>query len=98
MRYNTIQVAVDDGSNVVLDISKDHFHEVSTETELAISIEHFSPYKCCPRCGGEMGNALSRRVNVDICDYCGVLEAIEDFTNNRTSLKEWYIVKSEFNI
>ena len=38
----------------------------------------------CPRCGRDVmdeepaRNAMSRRVNVQVCDDCGTLEAFED--------------------
>lgn len=43
----------------------------------------------CPRCGqdtmnpaGVTRNALSRRLDVYICNACGTEEAIEDYTGN----------------
>lgn len=51
---------------------------------------------CCPRCGCDRmaadvsKNALSRRVDLMICDICGNIEAIEDFPENqKLPLEKW---------
>lgn len=51
----------------------------------------------CPRCGREVmdpkptRNALSRRAMVNICNRCGVIEALEDSRGERLPLAEWCI-------
>lgn len=52
----------------------------------------------CPRCGrmamneeSVTRNALSRRVDVYICDSCGTLEALEDMMDSRSPLTSWAI-------
>ena len=54
----------------------------------------------CPRCGlSKMShvpvqNALSRRVNIYICDECGMMEALEDMPGApKTPLSAWAIAK-----
>lgn len=52
----------------------------------------------CPRCGewrmdaDPVRNALSRRANVQVCDSCGMAEALEDYFGERIDLIEWNIV------
>ena len=48
----------------------------------------------CPRCGGKNGKALSRRMNIIICDRCGQIEALEDFYGTPTSLDDWYLFRN----
>lgn len=54
---------------------------------------------CCPRCGEFKlknpihTNALSRRGNFYVCDDCGTLEAVEDFTGKKTALSEYAACK-----
>lgn len=51
----------------------------------------------CPRCGCDnmnpdaARNALSRRADVNVCDVCGNIEAIEDLPNinQKLPLKKW---------
>lgn len=55
----------------------------------------------CPRCGkwamnkDPRRNALSRRIDVYVCDECGVLEALEDAVGEKTPLASWDIAKNE---
>lgn len=58
----------------------------------------------CPRCGKmAMGaesvthNALSRRIDVYICDTCGMQEALEDVAGSRTPLTAWAIAQAPEN-
>ena len=54
----------------------------------------------CPRCGRTMGsenvthNALSRRIDVYICDTCGMQEALEDLVDRITPLSAWAITQA----
>lgn len=51
----------------------------------------------CPRCGhyrmdaDPIRNALSRRADVQVCDQCGVEEALEDLSGARMPLTMWNI-------
>lgn len=54
----------------------------------------------CPRCGRDVmdeepaRNAMSRRVNVQVCDDCGTLEAFEDMPGGfQAPLEVWAIMK-----
>ena len=58
----------------------------------------------CPRCGGKMdshlaNNAFSRRAEIYVCDFCGMIEAIEDHNHARNpvfpklSLDRWYMFR-----
>ncbi len=54
----------------------------------------------CPRCGRmdmdekPARNAISRRINVYICDFCGTVEAIEDAVDSITPVEERVIIKN----
>lgn len=54
----------------------------------------------CPRCGrmamdeSPIRNALSRRVDVYVCNQCGTIEALEDAVGSVTPLEVWAIVTS----
>jgi predicted RNA-binding Zn-ribbon protein involved in translation (DUF1610 family) len=53
----------------------------------------------CPRCGhyrmdaDPIRNALSRRADVQVCDQCGVEEALEDLSGARMPLTMWNIAQ-----
>lgn len=53
----------------------------------------------CPRCGQMTmdeyvtRNALSRYADVQICDACGISEAVRVFTNSEIQLTDWYYFK-----
>lgn len=55
----------------------------------------------CPRCGrwamdaDPVRNAQSRRVDVYICDACGIEEALEGFAGQRQSLASWNIAQHD---
>lgn len=77
---------------------------ISKKEAAMLLIEHFSKkqkdgFFPCPRCGRmdmdekPTRNALSRRVNVYICDFCGTDEAVEDFIGAKITAEEWAIVK-----
>lgn len=58
----------------------------------------------CPRCGkmamdaeSATRNALSRRIDVYICDTCGMKEALEDIADSRTPLTSWAISQAPEN-
>ena len=55
---------------------------------------------CCPRCGMDRmnkdvsRNALSRRVDIMICDVCGNLEGLEDIPGNpKLPLEKWELIE-----
>lgn len=53
----------------------------------------------CPRCGNyrmakdPIRNALSRHVDIQICNSCGTDEAIRNFTNTNLPLTSWAIAE-----
>lgn len=72
------------------------------ENEAKSLIERFSEKQRgghfpCPRCGewrmdsDPIRNALSRRASVQVCDPCGMAEALEDFFGERVDLVDWAI-------
>ena len=78
------------------------YEESTKELEAAEKIMRFSKVQReynfpCPRCGlwamdkDPIRNALSRRVNVYICNFCGTAEAMEDFFGDEKKLSEWEI-------
>ena len=54
-----------------------------------------SSYRLCPRCGRDTmkqplhSNALSRHVDVYICDACGTEESILDYMHAQLPLISW---------
>lgn len=60
-----------------------------------------SGHFACPRCGrmtmnaeSVTRNALSRRIDVYVCDVCGMQEALEDMTGSISPLSSWAIAQS----
>ena len=54
----------------------------------------------CPRCGrmtmnaeSVTRNALSRRIDIYVCDACGMYEALEDMADSRMPLSSWAIAQ-----
>lgn len=57
-------------------------------------------YFACPRCGrmtmnaeSVTRNALSRRIDVYVCDACGMQEALEDMRTASPPLSSWAITQ-----
>lgn len=57
-------------------------------------------YFACPRCGrmamnaeSVTRNALSRRIDVYVCDACGMGEALEDMMDSISPLSSWAITQ-----
>lgn len=53
----------------------------------------------CLRCGAPLSgipavNALSRYANANICELCGIDEAVNDFVGNILPLTDWFVFKS----
>lgn len=55
----------------------------------------------CPRCGrmtmnaeSVTRNALSRRIDVYVCDTCGLQEALEDMVDSISPLSSWAIAQN----
>ena len=82
------------------------YEELCAEMAAKEKIERFAAVQSkfrwpCPRCGcwamdeKPTRNALSRRVDVYICDLCGRMEALEDFHEEAIGLRAWDIVKHE---
>jgi predicted RNA-binding Zn-ribbon protein involved in translation (DUF1610 family) len=52
----------------------------------------------CPRCGSDTmsdkvtRNALSRRVQIYVCDQCGTQEALEAFRKAEPPISSWWII------
>jgi len=81
---------------------EDEKAEFEAERVIAIAaqLQKNKRYSQCPRCGSSMmctdylfQNALSRRMDIYICDRCGVLEALEDMPGmKKLPLRKWYVV------
>ncbi len=82
------------------------YEEVCAEVEAKEKIDRFASVQSkyhwpCPRCGKwsmnekPSRNALSRRVNVYICDLCGSMEALEDLHGTPIGLRAWDIARHE---
>ena len=79
---------------------------IDKEEQAKMLIEQFSEKQrsghfACPRCGkmtmnaeSATRNALSRRIDVYICDTCGMQEALEDVADNRIPLTSWAIAQA----
>lgn len=77
--------------------------KILTEEAAKQLIERFAENQrgghfACPRCGkmamdaeSATRNALSRRIDVYICDTCGMQEALEDMAGIHTPLTAWAI-------
>jgi len=99
-----IMAAWDNGSRLNIAYGADSCHRVASEAEVKMSLEHLGKTRQtgprCPRCGAEptcydrQQQALSRRANILICNRCGNIEAMEDFTGNKSPLADWAIVKA----
>lgn len=68
------------------------------------SIRRFSEIQCagvfpCPRCGryvmssDPMRNAMSRYADIQVCDNCGMDEAIRDFSRTAIPITAWAIAE-----
>lgn len=81
----------DSGSSLNIAYGADQCHVVSTEQEAEVSLDYFGAHwrwgLRCPRCGKETEEpslyALSRRANIQICDRCGIEEALESIKAKR---------------
>ena len=65
-----------------------------------LSEEQQSKYNpVCPRCGISRmkprlsTNALSRRADIYVCDFCGTDEALRDALGYKDDVKDWYAIK-----
>lgn len=85
---------------------KEYMKELKNEVEAIHKIVRFASKQRefnfpCPRCGkwsmdkDPVRNALSRRVDVYICNSCGTAEALEDYTGQPMMLSDWEISKHE---
>lgn len=86
-------------------MSYEEFSEKIREMEAKVLIERFAKKQRdghfpCPRCGrwrmdaDPIRNALSRHTSAQVCDRCGVDEAIEDYRGSPRPLTSWNIVKN----
>ena len=99
-----IMVAWDNGSSLNVSYGADSCHRVASEVEVKVSLEHLGKTRQtgprCPRCGAKpdcyehQQQAISRRANIQVCNRCGNIEAMEDFTGNKSLLADWAIVKA----
>ncbi len=82
---------------------------IDREEQAKLLIERFAEKQegwhfACPRCGkmtmnaeSATRNALSRRIDVYICDACGMQEALEDVADSRIPLTSWAIAQAPEN-
>lgn len=99
-----IMVSWDSGGSLNVAYGADSCHRVASEAEVKVSLEHLGKARQtaprCPRCGAKpdcydhQQQALSRRANIQVCNHCGNIEAMEDFTGNKSPLVDWAIVKA----
>jgi len=99
-----IMVSWDNGSHLNIAYGADSCHRVASEGEIKESLDHLGKTRQtgphCPRCGAKPDSydhqqqALSRRADIQVCNCCGNIEAMEDFTGNKSSLADWAIVKA----
>lgn len=96
----SILVHWDTGSRLNVVYDEDQCHKVSTDAEIKVSLERYGEREkltVCPRCGAaptpaNQLQAVSRRVNIMICDQCGAEEALEEYAGNTRPLTEWFLV------
>lgn len=99
-----IMVSWDNGSHLNIAYGADSCHRVASEGEIKESLDHLGKMRqtgpCCLRCGAKpdcydhQQQALSRRADIQVCNRCGNIEAMEDFTGNKSPLADWAIVKA----
>ena len=102
-----IMVAWDNGSSLNVAYGADSCHRVASEAEVKVSLEHLGKMRQtgprCPRCGAKpdcydhQQQALSRRANIQVCNHCGNIEAMEDIAwggHQNLPLADWAIVKA----
>ena len=103
----TIHTAFDNGASLGIAYGADRAHRVATEEEAKVTLDHIGESQhedgFCPRCGANMPGspiryALSRRVNVMICERCGQTEAFEDAgMEEKLPLMQWKALRETQN-
>ena len=84
----SVMVAWDNGCGLSVCYGEDRCHKIAGEEEAKETLEWYAKHQKeenarCPRCGERMAgptarHALSRRLNIYICDEDGMREALED--------------------
>lgn len=82
----------------------EEFCEYLDDREAHAALERFGKVQTanitCPRCGKPdmkdpiHTNALSRFVNVYVCDKCGMAEALLSYTGTPPRLRNWAIIEA----
>lgn len=81
------------------------FVQIGEERTILDTVSEFSKVQRsghfpCPRCGryrmasDPIRNALSRHASVQVCDACGIDEAMRDFRGATLPLEEWAIARN----
>ena len=105
----SICVAWDNGGGLNVVYGHDRCHIVRTEEEAKATLLHAAEQQMdqsrCPRCGALIENphtrALSRQLNIKVCESCGTAEALEDFLvyqrkGTRKPFMEWAALQPEW--
>ena len=94
----------DTGSSLSVAWGADYAHKIRTEDEAKATLLRYAAAQHdgarCPRCGEVMPgklyrHALSRRLDIIVCDSCGQREALEDagIIKKKMPLMEWAAIK-----
>lgn len=105
----SIGVAWDNGGGLNVVYGQDRCHIVRTEAEAKATLLHAAARRMdqtqCPRYGALIGNphtrALSRRLDIKVCESCGTVEALEDLLvyqgkGTRKPLLDWAALQPEW--
>lgn len=96
----------DGGGSLKLILETDSFHVASAEEEAFAKLKRLAvhqPQERCPRCGAVITEAnrllaLSRRLDITVCEACGTFEGLEDAgMADKIPLTEWIAVKEGWN-
>ncbi len=105
----SIGVAWDNGRGLNVVYGQDRCHVVRTEAEAEATLLHAAARGMtqtqCPRCGAAIDDphtrALSRRLDIMVCESCGTAEALEDLLvyqgkGTRKPLLDWAALQPEW--
>ena len=97
----SIMVSWQGGGSLSAVYGEDRCHLANEEEQALYRLRELAPHQPgdrCPRCGEAItqGNrllALSRRLDIKVCENCGTAEAMEAFAGELTPLANWTAVK-----
>ena len=100
----SIMVSWQGGGSLNVVYGEDRCHLANAEEKALYRLRELAPHQPesrCPRCGETITKtnrllALSRRLDIKVCEICGTAEAMEAFAGKLTPLADWAAVKEEW--